>query len=86
MDHVKQGFKSLLDLFQASSAEKCKPDKSLNFLCLGQVKMTRVMLHRRPKSVNRIISTVTKNPQTTVPYQNDLSDQKIENINLILNG
>ena len=30
MDHVKNAFKTLLDFFQASSAEKCKPNKGLN--------------------------------------------------------
>ena len=30
MDHVKQGFKTSLDFIQASSAEKCKPNRCLN--------------------------------------------------------
>ena len=30
MDHVKQGFKTLLDFFQASSAEKCMANKGLD--------------------------------------------------------
>ena len=65
MGQVKQGSKTILDLFQASSAKKCRL-------------MTRAMLHHPPKSVNRIISTVAKNCPTAVTYQNDSSDQKIE--------
>ena len=30
MDHVKHAFKTLLDFFQAYSAEKFKPNKGLN--------------------------------------------------------
>ena len=30
MDHVKHGFKTLLDIFQVSLAENCKPNKGLN--------------------------------------------------------
>ena len=76
MDQVKQGSKTLLDLFQASSAEKCRPNKGLDSPTPGQVQMTPAMLHRPPKLANRIISVVMKNRRPTVPYQNDLSDQK----------
>ena len=38
--------------------------------------MTRVMLHRPLKSANHIISTVRKNHQTSVSYQNDSPDHK----------
>ena len=76
MDQVKQGSKTLLDLFQASSAEKCRPNKGLDPPTPGHVQMTRAMLHRPPKSANCIISVVMKNRRPTVPYQNDTSDQK----------
>ena len=38
MDHMKQAFKTLLDFFQASSAEKCEPNKGLNSPKPGQSK------------------------------------------------
>ena len=75
MDQLKQGSKTSLDLFQESSAEKCTTNKGLDSPIPGQVEMARAMLHRPPKSANRIISPVTKNHRPTVPYQNDSSDQ-----------
>ena len=76
MDQVKQGCKTLLDLFQASSAENCRPNKGLDSPTPSQVQMTGAMLHHPPESANCIISAVTKNRRPTVPYQNDSSDQK----------
>ena len=73
MDQVKKGSRTLLDLFQAFSAKKCRPNKGLDSPTPGQVQMTQAMLHRPPKSANRIISATTKNHQTT---ENDTSDQK----------
>ena len=40
--------------------------------------MIRTMLHCSPKSANHIISAVTENRRTTVPYQNDSPDKKIQ--------
>ena len=38
IDHMKQAFKTLLDFFQGSSAEKCEPSKGLNSPKPGQSK------------------------------------------------
>ena len=77
MHRVKEGSKTIiLDLFQASSAKKCRPNKGLDSPTPWPSKMTPTMLHCPPKSANRIISALTKNRWTTVPYQNDLSDKK----------
>ena len=76
MDQVKKGSKTLLDLFQVFSAKKCRPNKGLHSPTPVQVQMTRTKLHHPLKSANRIISAMTKNRRTTVPYENDSSDQK----------
>ena len=77
MDQVKEGSKTIiLALFQASSAKKCRPNKGLDSPTPGPSKMTQTMLHCPQKSANRIFSAVTKNRQTTVPYQNHSSDKK----------
>ena len=60
MDQIKQGSKTLFDLFQASLAEKCRPNKGLDSPTPGQVQMTRAMLHCPPKLTNRIMSAATE--------------------------
>ena len=75
MDQVKQGSKTILDLFQAYSAKKCRPNKGLDSLTPWSSTNDPSHATSSSESANRIISAVTKNRQTTVLYQNDLSDQ-----------
>ena len=75
---MKQAFKTLLDCFQASSAEKCKPSKGLKSSTPGQSTNDQSYATSSSEIGNRFISAMTKNRRTTVPYQNDSSDQELK--------
>ena len=77
MDQVKKGFKTLLDcFFEHRWLKNVSQIKDQILLCPGQVRKTRAMLHRPPKSANHLVFAVTKNRGTTILHQNDSSDQK----------
>ena len=79
MDQVKEGSKTIiLDLFQVSSAKKCKPNKGLDSPTPGPSTNDPNYATLSSVMANRIFSAATKNRRTTVPYQNDLSHKKIE--------
>ena len=77
MDQVKKGSKTLLDFFQASWAKKCKSNKGLDFSMLAQ--STNDPSYATSSSEigeSHYSALVTKTCRTTVPHQNDPSNQQ----------
>ena len=75
MDQVKQGSKTLLDLFQASSTKKCRPNKGLDSPTPGPRTNDQSYATLSSKIGKSHYSAATKNCWTIVPCQNHLSDQ-----------
>ena len=73
MDQVKQGSKTLLDLFQASLAKKCWPNKGLYTRMPGP--STNDPSYATSSSEIDASHYLCIDEKSSVPYQNDSSYQ-----------
>ena len=64
--------------FKRLRIKKCKSNKGLDSSSPAPSTNDPSYVHHPPKSANRIKSKVKKNCRTTIPYQNDSSDEKMK--------